>query len=134
MSEQDNVQVVQQAYQNFKAGNIEALLGQMSDDVDWQLAEMENVSFSGRRKGRDGVAQFFSLLAEDQDVLQFEPHEFIAQGDKVAALGQYRWRVKSNGREYGGDWAHVFTIQDGKIKGFHEYMDTAAAAEAHKAG
>jgi uncharacterized protein len=131
MSDQ-NKEIVRQAYENFKSGNIESLLGQLSDTVEWQLAEIENVPFAGKRSGREEVGQFFSLLAEDQEVLQFEPQEFVAEGEKVVALGQYSWRVKSTGREYGGQWAHVFTIRDGKITGFNEYMDTAAAAAAHQ--
>lgn len=131
MSEQ-NKEIVKQAYENFKSGNIESLLGQLSDSVEWQLPDIENVPFAGKRSGRASVAQFFSLLTEDQDALQFEPQEFIAEGEKVVALGQYLWRVKSTGREYGGQWAHVFTIRDGKITGFQEYMDTAAAATAHQ--
>jgi len=131
MSEQ-NKEIVKRAYENFKSGNIESLLGQLSDGVEWQLPDIENVPFAGKRSGRASVAQFFSLLAEDQDALQFEPQEFVAEGDRVVALGQYLWRVKSTGREYGGQWAHVFTIRDGKIAGFHEYMDTAAAATAHQ--
>jgi ketosteroid isomerase-like protein len=131
MSEQ-NKEIVRQAYKNFKSGDIQALLALLSDNVRWQLADIENVPFAGTRNGREQVAQFFSALAEDQDVLQFEPQEFIAEGEKVVALGQYSWRVKSTGREYGGDWVHVFTISDGKITGFQEYMDTAAAATAHQ--
>ena len=49
----------------------------------------------------------------------------------MVALGTYRWRVKKNGREYGGEWAHVFTVRDGRIAGFHEYMDSAAAVAAY---
>jgi uncharacterized protein len=131
MSEQ-NKAIVQQAYESFKSGDIQALLGLLSDDVQWQLAEMENVPFAGKRSGREEVAQFFATLAEDQDVLQFDPREFIAEGEKVVALGSYRWRVKSTDREYGGDWAHVFTIRNGRVAAFHEFMDTAAAATAHQ--
>ena len=131
MSEQDNVKTVQQAYASFKNGDIQTLLGLMSDEVGWQLPEIDNVPFSGSRQGREGVKQFFSMLADSQDVQSFEPREFIAQGDKVVALGSYRWRVKSTGREFGGDWAHVFTVLDGKITGFQEYMDTAAAVAAY---
>ena len=131
MSEQDNVEVVKRAYENFKAGDIGALLGQMSEDVDWRLPEIQGAPFAGARKGRGQVSEFFSSLADSQDVLSFEPREFVAQGDKVVALGSYRWRVKKNGREYGGEWAHVFTVRDGKITSFHEYMDSAAAAAAY---
>ena len=132
MGDQDNVGVVKQAYENFKTGDVESLLGQMSEDVDWRLPDTVGVPFAGARRGRERVAEFFSTLADAQETLAFEPREFVAQGDKVVALGQYRWRVKRNGREYGGDWAHVFTVRDGKIAGFHEYMDTAAAADAFK--
>ncbi|HEX8097654.1 MAG TPA: nuclear transport factor 2 family protein [Pyrinomonadaceae bacterium] len=131
MSEQENIQAVQRAYSSFQTGDINSLLEGLSEDVDWRLPEIENVHFSGARKGRESVGQFFSSLAEAQDALKFEPREFIAQGDKVVALGSYAWRVKANGREYGGDFAHVFTVRDGKVVGFHEYMDTAAAANAH---
>ncbi|HEX8773906.1 MAG TPA: nuclear transport factor 2 family protein [Pyrinomonadaceae bacterium] len=131
MSEQ-NKQLVRQAYDRFQSADIGALLGLLSDEVEWQLPDTENVPFSGKRSGREAVGQFFQSLAESQDVLQFEPREFIAEGDKVVSLGQYRWRVKATGREYGGDWVHVFTIRDGKIAGFQEYMDTAAAASAYQ--
>ena len=132
MSEQENVGVVKQAYENFKAGDIGALLGQMSEEVDWRLPRMEGVPFSGERKGLGRVSEFFTTLADSQEVVSFEPREFVSQGDKVVALGTYNWRVKSSGKEYGGDWAHVFTVRDGRIVGFHEYMDTAAAVAAFK--
>jgi ketosteroid isomerase-like protein len=130
MSEQDNVAVVRRAYENFKGGNIGGILDSVTDDVDWRLPEIEGAAFSGGRKGRASVGGFFSQLADSQDSVSFEPREFVAQGDKVVALGTYLWRVKKNGREYGGDWAHVFTVRDGRIAGFHEYMDSAAARAA----
>ena len=131
MSEQDNVGVVRRAYENFKGGNIGGILDSVTDEVDWRLPEMEGVSFSGERRGRESVGGFFSQLAESQESVSFEPREFVAQGDKVVALGTYRWRVRKTGREYGGDWAHVFTVRDGKIAGFHEFMDSAAARAAY---
>jgi uncharacterized protein len=132
MSEQENIKIAQQAYENFKTGDIQALLDLMTDDIDWELPEIENVSFARKYKGREGAAQFFSGLAEAQEAIAFNPQEFIAQADKVVVLGNYSWRVKITGREFSGDWAHVFTIRDGQIAGFKEYMDTAAASAAHQ--
>jgi uncharacterized protein len=131
MSEQDNVGVVKQAYENFKTGNIEALLNQLTEDVEWRLPDTEGVPFAGARRGPAEVSEFFSILGDAQDTLSFEPREFVAQGDKAIALGSYLWRVKKTGREYGGEWAHVFTVRDGKIAGFQEYMDSAAARAAY---
>src|SRR5438270_7480505 len=132
MSEQDNVSLVKQAYNNFKAGNISALLELFADDVQWQFPRIENVPFAKAFNGRAGVGEFFALVGANQDALSFEPQEFIAQDDKVVATGHYRWRIKPNNREFEGDWAHVFTIRDGKIAAFQEYTDTAAVADAYR--
>jgi ketosteroid isomerase-like protein len=131
MSEQ-NKAIVEQAYNNFKTGNIEALLDLFADDISWTLPEMEGVPFAGKRTGRAAVGEFFSTLGALQDVVSFEPRELIAEGDKVVALGIYEWRVKANNREFGSDFAHVWTIRDGKLASLHEYMDTAACVSAHQ--
>ena len=132
MSEQDNTAIVQKAYHNFKTGNIQGLLDQMSDAVTWQLPEVEGMAVAGKRTGREGVKEFFATLARDQDVLEFEPREFVAQGDKVVSLGDYRWRVKDTGQEYASDFVHVFTVRDGKIVAFREHFDSAVVARAYQ--
>lgn len=132
MNEQENTKVVQQAYQYFKSGNIEGVLSLMSDDVDWRLPEVENMPHSGTRKGLAQVTEFFSILGEVQDAKLFDPNQFIAQGDRVAALGHYIWRVKPTNRDYASDFVHVFTVRDGRITGFDEYFDTTPATVAYQ--
>lgn len=131
MSEQENVQLVRMAYQKFLLGDLEGLLALFADDIEWELDAADNVPFSGVRRGKDEVMQFFDLLGKEQAALRFEPGEFIAQGDKVVALGHYAWNVKSTDRTYESDWAEVFTIRDGKIVRFREFANTAAAAAAY---
>jgi ketosteroid isomerase-like protein len=133
MSEQENTIIVQQAYNNFQTGNIEGLINMMSDDVTWELPEIEGVPLSGKRMGRAGVTDFFLTLARDQEVLTFEPRESVAQGDRVISLGAYRWRVKATGREFSSDFVHIFTIRGGKITAFREHFDSAVVAEAYQA-
>ena len=132
MNEKQNAETVQEAYNNFNTGNIQALLDQMSDNVTWELPEIEGVPLAGKRTGRDGVKEFFETLSRDQDVLEFEPIESLAQGDKVVSLGHYKWRVKGTGREYASNFVHVFTVRNGKITGFREHFDTAAVAAAYQ--
>lgn len=129
---QENILVVEKAYNNFKSGDIKSLLETLAEDVQWELPSMENVPFSGKRAGREQVRQFFATLAELQESLQFEPREFIADRDKVVSLGYYRWRVKSTDKTFECPFAHVFTIRDGKVVRFQEFMDTAVAAGAYK--
>jgi ketosteroid isomerase-like protein len=72
------------------------------------------------------VTDFFSMLAQDQEALVFEPTRFVAEGDLVVALGHYQWRVKATGREIASEFAHVFTVKNNRIVRFQEFMDTAA--------
>lgn len=55
---------------------------------------------AGRRFGRDQVARFFAILDETAETQTFEPREFVAQGDKVVAIGHTSARARSTGREY----------------------------------
>jgi ketosteroid isomerase-like protein len=129
---QNNVQVIQQAYGNFRTGNIGALIDQMDDRVVWDIPSIANVRISGRREGRNRVLEFFQYLGADQESVAFEPREFFSQGDKVVTLGHYDWIVKGTSKRWGGDFVHVFTVRDGKVVHFQEYLDTAAVAEAYK--
>jgi hypothetical protein len=51
MSELENRQLVEQAYTTFKAGDIPTLLQSLSEDVTWQLPEIENVPFAASDRG-----------------------------------------------------------------------------------
>src|SRR5437879_9440993 len=109
MSEQNPVQIVKEAYAAFSRNDIPSIINLMAEDGSWYLPEPQTVvPFVGRRKGKTEVNQFFSTLADVQDVERFEPQEFIAQGDKVVALGNYKWRVKATARTYESEFAHVF--------------------------
>jgi ketosteroid isomerase-like protein len=132
MSEQDNIRVVREAYENYAAGNIDGVLSLFAESVEWIQPQVEGISFSGKRSGRGSVADFFARMADAQEPLVFEPREYIAQGDRVVALGHYRWRAKATGREWASDWAHVYTIRDGQVIRFQEYTDTAMAIVAHR--
>ena len=133
MREHENTRLVQQAYQSIQAGDVRSLLNSLAEDVEWELPEMKNVPFAGRWEGREQVGRFFDKVAEAQEVLEFEPKEFIAQEDKVVVLGRFSMRIKSTGRDVGSDWAHVWTVKGGKVTRFYEYVDTAAVSGAHTA-
>ena len=131
MNEQANTRLVQQAYQSVGAGDFQSLLNSLAEDVQWQLPEMENVPFAGTWHGREEVGRFFSTVDQAQAVVEFEPEDFIAQGDKVVVLGRFASHVKSTGRVSASAWAHVWTFKDGKVTHFREYVDTAAVSRAH---
>lgn len=132
MNDQANVQLVKRAYQLFKAGDIASFLNLLTENVLWVLPEMANVSFAGSWKGRQQVRQFFGRLHEVQEVVEFAPEEFIAQGDKVVVLGRFTMHVKATGKTSRSDWAHVWTVEGDRASSVREYVDTLAVSRAHE--
>jgi uncharacterized protein len=132
MANENSIGVVEEAYNNFKRGDVGALLAQMDASIEWHVPDVPSARFGGRRQGQERVREFFTILGTDQDVVTFEPRQFFAQGDTVVALGNYEWRVKATGKSFRSDFAHVFTVRDGKVTRFQEYTDSAAASEAYR--
>lgn len=126
MSEQDNLRIVRSGYEAFGRGDLHALLELFDDNIDWMSPGPPELPTAGRRRGRPQVAEFFERVDELFDIQQFEPHTFIAQGDHVVVLGRETSRIKPTGSLLSSDWAHVFTVRNGRITRFQEYIDTAA--------
>jgi uncharacterized protein len=132
MSEPENTKVVQEMFAAFGRGDVPGVLSKLADDVEWRLAGPTEITYAGTRRGREQVGEFFKVLGESVEFEQFEPQEYIAQGDKVVVLGHERQRVKATGEVVEDDWAMVFTLRGGKITKFRNYEDTAAVAAAHR--
>ena len=72
-----NVAVVQQAYEAFIHGDIPAVLESLTEDVEWTMQGPSVIPFAGTFRGREGIAEFFTLLDETIEFEQFEPREFV---------------------------------------------------------
>ena len=134
MSSQGNVDLVQEAYAAFGSGDLQKLLGLMTPDIVWEFPASNVSPWAGIFQGTAEVARFFAALMEHSAPEAFEPLHFVATEDRVVALGRERFRVKSTGRTWACDWAHAFTVRDGRIAAFREYTDTAAMASAFGKG
>lgn len=132
MGEQENIQVVKQCYEAFLSGDLDKLLKLMAKDIDWDLPEIEGIPFSGKRHGRDAVAEFFRIEGAVQEGRGFTVNEFTAQDDRVVVTGHYEWNVKATGAQFGCDWCHIFHITNGEITKFTEFTDTYQAALAYQ--
>jgi ketosteroid isomerase-like protein len=126
MTEQRNVEIVKRGYEAFGRGDIEGLLALCAENIEWISSGPPELPTAGTRRGREQVAQFFTIVDQLFEMQRFEPTQFVAQGDWVVVLGQDTAKVKATGKVLTEEWAHAFTIRGGQIVAFHEYMDTAA--------
>src|SRR5574341_1151939 len=125
MGEQENIKLVQDAYAAFGRNDMPGLLNHMTEDIDWHTFGPQELPTAGPRKGKLDVSRFFKEVGETWNFEKFEPREFIAQGNKVVALGLYSGTAKSKGGRFGCEFSHVFTLSNGKVVKFREYTDTA---------
>jgi hypothetical protein len=132
MQEAQNTKLVQDAYAAFGRGDMQALLGCFADDIVWNgvYGTAAHVPTSGERRGKAAVAEFFKQVAANVNFSTFDPHEFVAAGDKVVALGHYT-ATTPVGRGFDADFAMVFTIRHGKVVRFQEFSDSAGINAAY---
>jgi len=129
MSE-DNLGVIRRGYDAFGRGDINTLLESFDEQVSWVTPGPPELATSGRRTGRQEVAEFFVSVNELFDIQRFEPKEFLAQGDRVVVVGSETARARPTGNVIEADWVHVFTLRNGKVVAFQEFFDTAAVVAA----
>ena len=130
MNEDANTLILRECYEKFVAGDIPGMLEHFSEDIVFIVPEVENAPYGGLWHGKKAVAEFFTVLAEVEDINDFEARDYIAAGDRVVVLGRSTSTVRSTGRHYSTEWVHIHTLKDGKVTSFTQYFDTAAALRA----
>ena len=124
------VEVVQSAYSAFGRGDTPALLSLIADDVEWKFIGAKGLPYTGTFRTRDEVANWFAGIPEVDDVLAFEPREFMPAGDNVTVIGWERTQTRPSWEVFETEWAHVFTVRNGRIVRFWGICDTDASAAA----
>src|SRR5688500_13386050 len=115
MSASENKELTEAAYKAFSAGDLEAAMKDMADDIEWIVPG--NSSISGTYRGTNEVADFFVTIAGKG--FQTEPEHFVADGDHVVVLTRTTVEGQSS------DQADVLTFRDGKLVKFQSAGDTA---------
>jgi ketosteroid isomerase-like protein len=124
--------VVKEGYAAFGRGDIAGLLALMADDVEW-TSPGTGLPMSGTYRGVEGVGKFFQKLIADFEILDFQPREFVADGERVLVIGAESVKVRATNRIANLEWVMSFTVRNGKVVNFSEYTDTKAIAEAYQA-
>lgn len=138
MNESQNVELVQGAYAAFQRGDIAAVLASLDEAIVWKgvIGAGPHVPMAGERHGTAEVAAFFKTVGENIRFSQFEPRQFFALGDKVVTLGHYRGNTPGGG-SFDSDFVMVFTVRNGRVTEFQEFLDSAqlnaAFAPVHSA-
>lgn len=125
----ENVAIVRSIYRGFAEGNVAAVLGAMSPEIVWM--EAENFPYADRNpyRGPDAVAAgVFARCVGEWNGFAVKMDDLVDGGDRVVALGRYSGEHKETGRRMNAQAVHVWTLRDGKVVAFQQYIDTLDVA------
>lgn len=132
VSSPENLSIIDNLYKAFAAGNIPAVLGMMDDNIVWNEAEGNAYADGNPYIGPDAVLNgVFARVGNDFESFKISDvklHEM--SNDQVLATLRYKAKLKENGATYDAQVAHHWKLEDGKITGFQQYVDTKKLADA----
>jgi ketosteroid isomerase-like protein len=125
-----NVELARDAYEDFARDDLERVLAVLHPEIEWHQAQ--GLPHGGLYTGVDEVrrAIFAPLDEEWWDGFRADPEQFIDGGDEVVVLGRYTARAKATGKPLAVPFVHVWTIRDGRVVRFRQFLDTAGWNEA----
>ena len=131
MHEHENVAVVKDAYRAISEKNFDVLRECLDENVKWfAIGPPHLIPTAGTRYGIEQVEQYLRLLETSGELKKLIPLEFIAEGNKVVAIGEQESHLGSNGKSNKSPWVHVFTFRRDRICEFRAFYDTASAVFA----
>ena len=119
-----SLDAVRSIYAAFAVGDIPAVLGALAPSVVW--TEAAGGPYGGVSIGPDAVlANVFMKIGAEWDGFSAIPHEFVADGSTVVALGDYSATCKATGKSFQAPFAHVWKLDGDKVASFQQHTDTA---------
>ncbi|MFT3937807.1 nuclear transport factor 2 family protein [Rhodopseudomonas sp.] len=124
-----HLDLIRRTYEGSSEENGRNLLAVLHPDVEW--TEAEGFPYAGTYVGVDALmAGVFARLASEWIGYRAEVHTYLADGDRVAAFGVYSGTYKATGKSMRAAFAHLYEIEDGKIRRMTQYVDTVMVAKA----
>jgi len=129
MGIEENVQVVKDFFAAMGSGDKQALLVLVAEDIEW-IIPGEDWPLAGTHRGHAGLAATLRKASEEIEMTYPKPPEFVAQGDRVLAIGVATGKIKATNKTFRDDWVFDITVRKGKLTKIREYIDTQALARA----
>ena len=125
---QDNVDVVQGAWDAFGRGDIDAVLEAIAPSAETRLPE--SLTWGGIYAGPDGFRDFLTKLGDSWDQFSATPEKVLGADDNhVVVLAKTKGRTKA-GATIEGKTIWIYQLRDGRIADAESFGDTAQVLEA----
>jgi ketosteroid isomerase-like protein len=126
----DEIEVLRRGYEAFARGDIDAIVEDFEDDIEFVGPNSQQVAGAGSYAGKAAVAGLFAAMRERWDGLTWTPEEFVREGETVVVLGHMEGRAKATGTALRVPFVHVWRMSGGRVRRGRAFTDTAAVADA----
>ena len=134
VSDPNNITVIDNLYKAFAVGDIPSVLGAMDAKIVWNEAVSNSLADGHPYIGPDAVLNgVFVRLGGQHEYFKLENVQLHGMdNNQVLATLRYDAKVKNTGKSYNAQVAHLWTLKDGKIIAFQQYVDTKKVADSEK--
>ncbi|WP_417372304.1 ester cyclase, partial [Gelidibacter japonicus] len=132
VSDPNNIGVVDNLYKAFAVGDIPAVLAGMDSKIVWNEAESNDLADGNPYIGPDAILNgVFVRLGQDHEYFKLVDIQLHGMdNNQVLATLRYDAKVKKTGKTYNAQVAHLWTLRDGKVIAFQQFLDTKKVADA----
>jgi hypothetical protein len=132
---QAHLDAVGRLYAAYGRGDIEAVLAELADDVDWAAeAASTSVPWYGPFHGKQAVPRFFEAVGSSVDVTEFDIIGMTANDTDVIAAVHWTYTVKATGKSASMHMQHWWRFAENKIVFFRGSEDSEQSARAFSEG
>ena len=111
---------VEKMFAAFGNGHVEKFLETVSPDTIW-IYHGTQVIPKGVYEGKEGARRFITNILNNTQIINFEPRQYICEGDTVVVLGREHQQIKRSGKELKQEWVQVYTVKDNLITRMEEF-------------
>lgn len=125
-----NLEIVKSTYEGkTSAENGQNLKRFITNETLW--TEAAGFPYAGTYKGFAEIEKnVFSRLGSEWINYNFKVEDYVAAGDKVIAYGTYSGTYKATGKAFSARVAHLWQLEDGKVKSFEQFVDSKTVVDA----
>lgn len=128
MNAQTNVRIAKAFFSAIGKGDRQVVIALCAEDIEWIIPG--EWAWAGAHRGHAGLTDFIQRSSETVEITSSEPPTFIAEGDRVLAVGVAKGKVKATNKTFEDHFIFDFTVREGKVTNIREYIDTLALARA----
>ncbi len=127
----NSIAQIEKLYVSLGERDYEGVMSHLADDIVWIVADNSPLADQSPYRGiaavRSGV--FDRLTAGFDRLIIVTDEIFEGEGGRVVALGYYYGRFSGRAEEFKAQVAHIWTVRDGRVLKFQQYLDTLQIAQ-----